>query len=133
METTTFKCEHCEWIGSTPKRFNVGSGLSSWPVRYLCPECPKIGKYSSLEVCHIVPRAEYYTITDAGYLFENYHLAFLLNCPVGLENTMISDERLKYLEKLSEDDPEEVERWYRKSDVDAFIKSVHESNNCATV
>ena len=127
MKTITFKCENCGWIGSTPMRFCVNSGHSCNPIRHLCPECPKNGKYSNLELYHIVPRVEYRTISDPKHLFEGSHLAYMLTSPKGLENRMINDERLKYLERHSKFDRNEVERWYRKSDVDAFIKTVNGS------
>jgi hypothetical protein len=94
-------------------------------MRYLCPECPKDGNYSRLEIYHIVPRAEYHTISDPRYLFDGSHLAYMLNCPEGLENSMINDDRLKFWDKHSKFDRNVVERYYRKKNVDAFIKAVN--------
>ena len=125
METTTFKCVRCGWIGSTPTRFCVNSGHSFWPVRYLCPECPKVGNFGRLAIYQIIPGAEYHTISDPSHLFSGSHLAYLLNCPKGLENQMINDNRLKFTEKHSKFDRNVVERYYSKKDVHAFIKAVN--------
>ena len=125
METTTYKCEDCGWIGSEPRRFCVSSGQSSNPIRYLCPDCAKTGKYSSIKLFHIVPRDAYYEITNPKHLFEGFCLPHILNCHKGLENPMLNDNKLKYLEKHSGPDRNMVTRWYRKKDVDAFIKAVN--------
>lgn len=87
--------------------------------------CSKDGQYKRLEVYHIVPREEYFSITDPKYLFNRNSLAYVLNSPKGLENSMINDDRLKFLEKHSRFDRNVVERYYRKKNVDVFIKAVN--------
>jgi hypothetical protein len=126
METTTFKCTVCDWIGSTPARFCVNSGLSCNPVRYLCPECSRNrGKYSSIELYHIVPREEYYSVSNPRHLYEGYELSSLLNSPKGLENRILNDDLLRCVEKPSRWDKGEIEIKYRKADVDKFIKAIN--------
>lgn len=125
METTTFKCIVCGWIGSNPSRFCVSSGHSCNPVRYLCPECAKFGKYSSLVLYRLVPRKEYYAISDPEYLLEGSHLAYMMNSPKGLENNIINHEKLRWSRKHSKRDRTSLWRVFRKEDVDAFIKEIN--------
>jgi hypothetical protein len=128
METTTLKCTVCEWIGSIPKRFCVNSGHSGNPIRYLCPECHKnSGKYSAVDFYRIIPKAEYNAISGPEYILEGSLLPYLLNCPTGMENRMINHDKLKWSKKHSRVDGFRFHSFFRKADVDAFIKTINGS------
>ncbi len=82
METTTFFCPECGWVSSKPYSFRVSGGHSYWPIRDLCRECFDQRKHSVTVSAHkIVPKPEFFQLTDENQLFTSEEAADLLNFP----------------------------------------------------
>lgn len=91
MKTTTFYCSKCGWIGEKPSSFRVSGGHSYWPIRDLCPECFYQRNDSvTVAVNWIVPKPEFYQISDENRLFSSLEALEILNFPDKLEYFLIN-------------------------------------------
>lgn len=121
-ERSSFKCK-CGWIGYNPLRMGVNSGLSSDPVRYLCPQCLKQHKYSKIGVNRINPIPGYYLITDPESLVTKEETVKLLNFPAEMASIIYNRIMQPQWEKAY--DSQRKISLAQKRNIDEYIRAVN--------
>jgi hypothetical protein len=126
METTTFKCEHCGWVGTTPLTKRLQTSLTNGGTYDLCPECNKRGHRKNVTINRIVVERSFKYIKDPDFQLEAVFLIGYLNLPIGLYHCLYNHRLLNWFDVPARWNKNTVMKVVTKANVDAFIKAINE-------